>query len=80
MHLTRLFHCGIEYIEGEGMDLLGSILNSMEAPPDDKEGKKARMSKCNPSCTLVTRERDHYRGETSCREVSRTNEKGEGEV
>ncbi|XP_065890151.1 sperm-associated antigen 7-like [Dysidea avara] len=25
------------------MDLLGSILNSMEAPPDDKEGKKARM-------------------------------------
>ena len=27
-----------------GMDLLGSILNSMEAPPDDKEGKKARMS------------------------------------
>ena len=26
------------------MDLLGSILSSMETPPDDKEGKKARMS------------------------------------
>ena len=27
------------------MDLLGSILNSMEKPPENKEEKKARMSK-----------------------------------
>ena len=30
---------------GAIMDLLGSILSSMEKPPENKEEKKARMSK-----------------------------------
>ena len=37
-----------------GMDLLGSILSTMEKPPENKEEKKARMSKRKATISIIT--------------------------
>jgi len=36
------------------MDLLGSILSSMEKPPENKEEKKARMSEFSYEWYIIT--------------------------